>query len=340
MAILTAGVFGIDFDALSLSTLSAGQVSLRTNLSFTLDLSGDIVTVQGTNFTYGSGLLPIGGTIDRVESRYQGQLIYTLDGLSMSALTFSNLVDAGGSDAVKTVVFGGGDAITGSALGDILRGYDGADTISAGGGADVVDGGAGNDSVSAGAGNDTVQDLSGSNYLRGDDGNDSIVGGLGFDDINGNMGNDTCVGGVGHDWVVGGRDNDLLFGQAGDDVVLGNLGDDTCDGGAGADILRGGQANDSLSGGADSDFLSGDRGDDTISGGAGADVFHSFPEAGIDRILDFNAAEGDVLRIAAGSAYTVAQSGSDTVVTIEGAAQVVLVGVTAASLPPGWIGLG
>jgi Ca2+-binding RTX toxin-like protein len=180
----------------------------------------------------------------------------------------------------------------------------------------------------------------GLDYLRGEDGDDRIFGGFGFDDVHGNMGDDTVSGGDGGDWVVGGKDRDRLTGDAGDDIVYGNLGDDTCDGGAGADLVRGGQANDVLDGGAGNDLLYGDRGDDTIAGGGGADIFASFGDAGIDRVTDFNRAEGDRVRLDAGSSYTVSQAGADTVVSITGGAQLVLVGVSMSSLSGDWISVG
>jgi glucose/arabinose dehydrogenase len=177
----------------------------------------------------------------------------------------------------------------------------------------------------------------GLDYLRGEEGNDRIFGGVGFDDLHGNMGDDTVSGGHGDDWTVGGKDNDLLSGDEGADIVLGNLGADTCDGGAGADILRGGQENDVLRGGDGADILYGDRGDDTVSGGAGADLFASFAEAGLDRVIDFNRAEGDRVRLDPGSSYTLGQEGADAVVTISGSARLVLVGVQSASLTSDWI---
>ncbi|ODT88196.1 M57 family metalloprotease [Phenylobacterium sp. SCN 70-31] len=214
----------------------------------------------------------------------------------------------------------------------------GADTIIGNALNNLIQGGAGADRILGGAGHDTIQGGSGSGYLRGEDGNDSIVGGSAFDDIHGNMGDDTASGGDGDDWVVGGKDNDVLYGDAGNDIVYGNLGDDTCFGGAGDDIVRGGQGNDSLSGGAGNDFLSGDRGDDTIVGGAGADIFHFFAEAGMDRVLDFNAAEGDRVNLLPGTAYTVAQVGADTVISIVGTVdRMVLVNVQLDTLPAGWI---
>ncbi len=205
---------------------------------------------------------------------------------------------------------------------------------------DVLTAAAGGDTIHALAGTDTITGADGPNYLRGDEGDDIISGGAAFDDINGNQGNDTLHGAGGDDWVVGGKDNDLQFGEDGADVVLGNLGDDTLSGGAGDDIVRGGQGNDMLAGGSGNDYVSGDRGDDTESGGAGADIFHSFGDAGLDRATDFNAAEGDRVMLDPGSAWTVAQVGADTVVSITGGAQLVLAGVTLANLPSGWIFVG
>ena len=180
----------------------------------------------------------------------------------------------------------------------------------------------------------------GQDYLRGEDGDDIIFGGLGFDDLNGNQGNDTVSGGLGGDWVVGGKDNDSLSGDEGDDVVLGNLGNDTADGGVGADVVRGGQGDDVLRGGDGGDFISGDLGSDTVTGGLGADIFNSFGGAGLDRVTDFNRAEGDRVRLDPGSTYTVAQQGADTVVSVTGGATVVLAGVPMSTLTGDWIFVG
>jgi Ca2+-binding RTX toxin-like protein len=207
-------------------------------------------------------------------------------------------------------------------------------------GNDVLVGSAAGGTIMAGAGDDTIAADNAQNYLRGEEGDDVIDGGSGFDDINGNQGNDTCHGWAGDDWVVGGKDNDMLFGDSGDDIVWGNLGNDTLSGGSGADQVRGGQGDDSLSGGSGDDYISGDRGADTETGGAGADIFHSFSDAGIDRVLDFNVAEGDKVMLDPGASYTVSQVGADTVIDIVGGAQMILVGVQMSSLPPGTIFLG
>lgn len=203
--------------------------------------------------------------------------------------------------------------------------------------AGVLNGGAGPDMLEGSGGGDTINGGDGANYLRGNEGNDSIVGGAGFDDINGNMGNDTASGGDGEDWVVGGKDNDSLSGDAAYDLVYGNLGNDTCAGGAGNDIVRGGQDDDICLGGDGDDFISGDKGSDTMTGGAGGDIFHSFGEAGVDRVTDFSVAQGDRVQLDPGTQYNIIQFGPDTIVSMTGGGQLTLVGVQASTLPSGWI---
>jgi len=235
----------------------------------------------------------------------------------------------------------------GDVVGDIRMGarndrYDGAQghvsgAVHAGGGGDILTGGTTDDRLFGEAGNDTLAGGGGANYLRGDEGDDSITGGADFDDINGNMGNDTCVSGGGDDWVVGGRDNDSLVGSAGQNLVYGNLGNDTCEGGDGDDIVRGGQDNDAIFGGGGDDYVSGDKGDDTVTGGLGADSFHTFGDAGIDRVLDFSLAQGDRVQLDHGTQYTVSQVGADTVISMTGGGQMILVGVQMSTLPAGWI---
>jgi len=251
----------------------------------------------------------------------QAQLIDLREGF------FSNVGSLTGNVAVAQ----------GARIENAIGGF-GADTINGNALNNVIEGNAGADRVFAGAGHDTIDGGSGSSFLRGEDGNDSIQGGAAFDDLQGNMGNDTESGGDGDDWVVGGKDHDLLYGNEGADLVYGNLGEDTCIGGGGDDVVRGGQGNDSLMGEAGADFVSGDRGEDTMTGGAGADIFHSSADAGTDRVLDFNLAEGDRVMLDPGTPFSVAQVGADTVITMASAAdRVILVGVQMDTLTPGWI---
>ncbi|MDP1618777.1 M10 family metallopeptidase [Phenylobacterium sp.] len=195
-----------------------------------------------------------------------------------------------------------------------------------------VIGGPGADTILGNAAANEIRGGDGTSYLRGFDGNDRIWGGSAFDDLHGNVGDDTLWGAGGDDWVVGGKDDDVLYGDAGNDIVYGNIGNDTGYGGDGNDQIRGGQNNDLLYGGAGNDWMSGDKGDDTLIGGAGADIFNTFGEAGLDRVMDFNSAEGDRVRVEPGTVWELGFSGSDAVITMVGGAQMILVGVTAATL--------
>jgi Ca2+-binding RTX toxin-like protein len=232
----------------------------------------------------------------------------------------------------------GADTLSGAIGDDQLSGGGGADWLEGGNGRDTIAGDLGDDTVFGGDGDDLIRSGDGRSYVRGENGNDTIIGGdNGFEDLHGNAGDDSLAGGGGDDWVVGGKDNDFLSGGRGADIVYGNLGHDTAYGEDGADLIRGGQFNDLLFGGAGDDWLSGDRDSDTISGGSGADIFHTFGDAGVDRVMDFNRAEGDRVQLDPGTTYSVAQVGADTVITMGGGAQMTLVGVSMATLTDGWI---
>ena len=136
---------------------------------------------------------------------------------------------------------------------------------------------------------------------------------------------------------MGGQGDDRLYGDDGDDIVYGNMGADTCDGGAGNDIVRGGQGDDLVFGWSGDDWLSGDRGDDTLSGGSGADTFHTWGDAGIDLVTDFNFAEGDRVNLLQGTSYSVSQQGADTVIDMAGGGKMILQNVDMSSLGAGWI---
>jgi Ca2+-binding RTX toxin-like protein len=179
---------------------------------------------------------------------------------------------------------------------------------------------------------------------------DGLFGGAGDDSLNaadgnnllqGNQGNDTLSAFGGSDTLYGGKDNDILNPGEGANWCQGNIGNDTVTGGSGADVVRGGQDNDSITGGAGNDWLSGDRGSDTLTGGTGADIFHSWNAAGVDRITDFNVAQGDHVLLDAGTIYSLNQAGADAVVDMGGGNQVILVGINLNSLTnTDWISVG
>jgi Ca2+-binding RTX toxin-like protein len=196
----------------------------------------------------------------------------------------------------------------------------------------------GGDTVTGGSADEQIHGSLGTDFLFGMGGADTLNGGEAFDRMNGNQGADVLHGDAGADWVSGGQDNDLVFGDEGDDAINGNVGADTVDGGAGNDIVRGGQGDDLLTGGATgADWLSGDLGNDTMSGGMGADVFHASAQGGVDRVLDFNFAEGDRVQLDAGMHYSAHQDGADTVVDLGGGNELLLANVQMSSLGSGWI---
>jgi Ca2+-binding RTX toxin-like protein len=312
-----------------LVTAGAGtnQLELRTTSVVIVDDVRLFAAGPGETVDFSQSSQPLGVNLGDVVFRAQFPGVPTLPSLpAMHAFV------GGVSQALNGIT-----NLIGGSANDLLVGASQGGTIDARGGNDVVVGGAGDDTLNGGTGDDLVVGGDGVNYLRGDDGDDYIQGGSGFDDINGNMGNDTCVSGGGDDWVVGGKGDDSLVGSDGQNLVYGNIGADTCDGGAGDDVVRGGQDNDVVLGGAGNDFVSGDRGDDTVTGGAGADIFHTFGDAGIDRVTDFSLAQGDRVQVDPGTMFIVSQVGADTMITMTGGAQMILAGVQMNTLTPGWI---
>jgi hypothetical protein len=113
-----------------------------------------------------------------------------------------------------------------------------------------------------------VFDLSALDYLYGGDG----LGGINYS-IAASSGTAavglTLTGSAGADKLVGEGGGDRLFGYAG---------------------------NDKISGGGGDDWLVGSAGIDRLSGGSGADAFFfDYPNGGADKVVDFNAGEGDTL---------------------------------------------
>ena len=332
---------GSDYDghhaAIHVTPVTGSDLSQKVDLSDYNNIQGSMF--DGNFHTYGALITPEWLTIyyDGLEltriasNKYFDTPLYMVVDLAMYPGEAAQA--AGKYDMVVDYVraYGSQTPLNATNPGVLLQGGVSSETLA---------GGTGDDSVFGGSGDDTITDTAGRNYLRGDDGADSIVGGSGFDDINGNAGADTASGGLGDDWVCGGKDNDFIRGDDGADLVYGNMGQDTCEGGAGADTLRGGQADDIIRGDAGDDWISGDRGDDVETGGAGADTFHSFADAGVDWVTDFNRAEGDRVMLDPGTVFTVAQVGANTVISMTGGGQVILAGVQMASLTDGWVTLG
>jgi serralysin len=225
-------------------------------------------------------------------------------------------------DAGNDVIDGGAgdDDLSGGNDNDTITGGAGDDRIAGGYGNDILNGGDGNDTISANDGDDTITGGLGVDNLYGFTGNDTIDGGDGNDTLLGMEGDDTIHGGTGADYIVGGDGTDTLYGDDGDDNMQGNDGNDTLNGGLGNDGLEGGAGNDTLNGDAGNDYLGGGEGNDilnggdgndvfvggagkdTLTGGSGADAFFftaltDSTSAAIDKITDFNWADGDYIEL-------------------------------------------
>lgn len=339
-----AGVTGSitgNLDQLHVSHLLGAGIEAATSSHLRISGYPGRVELFGSGLTYDANEQLTGGIVTRLEfhdaPRGAAGVHGLFTGMSLSAAPFGIWVAADATQAALAAILQGSDTLRGGAGADLLRGFDGHDVLQGEGGRDTIWGGLGDDTISATLGPGAPDTGQGQTYLRGEAGNDRIQGGSGFDDAHGNSGDDTVSGGASGDWVVGGQGNDALFGDDGDDLCYGQLGSDTIDGGAGHDAVVGGQANDVLFGGAGNDFITGDRGDDVLIGGAGADIFHTNNVAGIDRVDDFNPAQGDRVLVDAGSAYVLSQLGADTVIDMGGGNRMILVGVPLASLTAGWI---
>jgi Ca2+-binding RTX toxin-like protein len=320
-----------DMDAMLLRRLPEGFIRTLSDDAIVVDFfSGNAARLLG-EFDYSSPIdLPIDGDMGRYQELVGGAIQFEAKNLNASIIAVLGLAgdEETNENLFDDILFVGNDKFTGSAGNDLLRSYSGDDRI---------DGRAGADSLFGGAGNDSIVGGEGASYLRGEDGDDSLVGGNDFDDMHGNKGDDTLTAGAGADWVVGGQGNDRLLAGDGDDIVYGNLGSDSLVAGAGNDTLRGGQADDVMEGGDGDDWMSGDRGFDVLYGGRGADTFHFFPGSELDRVHDFNAAEGDRVNVQLGTLYTVQQVGSDVLIRVGLVDQMVLVNVQLSSLPVGWL---
>jgi Ca2+-binding RTX toxin-like protein len=334
-----------NMDAAQLSSLLGASIEIATptHLRIEGDLEGDVhvptLDLVGTGFVYDANEQLRGGSVTGIIYLDDNFATNLTSSSPISAATFGQWVATNATQVAFATILSGNDNLVGFVGSDLIRGFTGNDVLGGLTGNDTIFGGPGDDQIFASGpgGLPPIYNERDSTYLRGDEGNDYIIGASGFDDANGNMGNDTISTGPGDDYCVGGKDSDLLFGDAGQDLVYGNLGADTCVGGDGNDIVRGGQDNDVVLGGAGNDFVSGDKGDDTMTGGAGADIFHTFGDAGIDRVVDFNVGEGDRVQLDPGTQFTVSQVGPDTVINMTGGGQMILANVSMSSLTGNWI---
>jgi hypothetical protein len=276
----------------------------------------DNTVVQATNATatgyYTSALLNkiAGLDADQVFSTVQQGVTFVADTTPAGpAVTAQSLLHVTGGAA--------GSAVIGHYTDDNLTGTAGNDTFNGNGGNDTLAGGAGNDSYyvpnstakiveAAGGGTDLV-------VAKGDHTLEANVENLQIDAASGWAGT----------------------GNALNNVIVGNSGNNRIDGADGADTLDGGLGNDQITGGTGNDVLLGGGGTDTLTGGTGADTFVIAQGFGSDKVTDFSQAQGDTVEVV--GAYTTAQVGADTVVTLASGDHITLSGVSMAALKAGWI---
>jgi serralysin len=231
-----------------------------------------------------------------------------------------NVAVAFGATIENAVGGSGSDTIDGNAVSNWLMGGGGNDILRGGGGDDLLAGGPGADRIEGGAGSDTLDyrgATTGMTLVMGSTGPTSgqtfagdPIGMDTFSDI------EHVLCGEASDTVGCDGNGNYVAGNGGDDMIFGWTGTDLLEGGAGDDRLFGQQDDDRLDGGAGDDWLFGWAGNDELTGGAGADRFMwTGPGEGIDRILDYGYAAGDLLDVVGNPAqFTFYQAGADVMV--------------------------
>jgi Ca2+-binding RTX toxin-like protein len=276
----------VDFDQIDFGAFldtSAGAVT-RSAMLLRIVSGGVVRELVGTGFTFDAAGDLTGGTITQIRETQNGQVSFTIQGLSVAANVFALF----GNDPTsgRVLVFGGNDTIGGSSKNDDLNGFDGNNKIS---------GLAGNDTLSAGAGNDTLDGGAGADKMEGNGGSDAyIVDNVG--DIvadGGGSGTDVVFSSISFTMPAG-IERLVLTGTAAlsgtgsndADLIEGNSGANLLSGLSGNDTLKGLGGNDTLDGGVGDDALDGGSGADSMVGGDGNDVY-VVDNLG-DKIAEFN----------------------------------------------------
>jgi hypothetical protein len=155
--LVASGATSISTDSISLSSLLYGTITVANSGFISVNYGGGAATEFYGSFSYdASGRNITGGTLGAVRELANGSLLYTLDGMSVSAPVFVGWVNNGQTATARATILAGSDTIYGSDYGDTLRAYAGDDTIYGAGGNDLLDGGTGVNLIDGGADTDTV----------------------------------------------------------------------------------------------------------------------------------------------------------------------------------------
>ncbi len=352
---------GDGIDMLSYSAASAG-------VSFSLALVGQ-AQATGVSTDTLSGFENLTGSAynDALTGSVGANAVYGLTGNDVISGGGGNDILYGNQG--EDVLYGNQDQDTlyGGQGNDMLYGEQGDDYLVGGVGNDMLEGGDGNDLLVGDLDDDTLAGNTGSNTMNGGDGVDmltynaaaagvSVSLGLdgqaqitgvstdtlsGFENLTGSAFNDALTGSDGANAVYGLTGNDVLSGGGGNDILYGNQGDDVLYGNQDQDTLYGGQGNDTLFGEQGDDFLVGGIGIDQLSGNLGNDRFVFAPGFGADTIIDFHGTPGDfdVIQFQAGlfTGYAdvqahMTQQGSDTLIALNGADSILVIGANVGAL--------
>ena len=279
MALFTGGNKAARLDDVSMLEIGLGGVTVANATTYRITRGASYDQFTG-NLIYSDGVLT-GGTITGWTRVSAGGSEFTVAGLALPVITLLDALDAADDEGFLEAVFHAADTMTGTALNDVLGGFDGDDSMAGGAGNDLMFGHDHWDTLDGGAGND---------QLLGGAGNDSLIGGAGNDTLSGEAGTNTLTGGAGNDFYAlefSGSVIQELAGQ-GTDTVLSGVNHELADnvenlllagnaitgtGNALANAISGNGKDNKLEGDAGNDTLDGDAGADSMTGGAGNDVF-------------------------------------------------------------------
>ncbi|CAO3434288.1 calcium-binding protein [Azospirillum endophyticum] len=155
--LVASGSSALSTDSIGLSSLLYGTITTANSNFISVNYGGGGATEFYGSFSYdSSGRNIAAGTLNAVREFANGSLLYTLDGMSISAPVFVGWVTSGQTATARSTILAGSDALYGSDYSDTLRGYAGNDMIYGGGGNDLLDGGSGVNYIDGGAGDADV----------------------------------------------------------------------------------------------------------------------------------------------------------------------------------------